>query len=948
MGIISTKESCLAVFRLVLAVFLACSTMVTQGFGESSTRPIMRQISGLEPFFEENRGQTLPEVKYLARGPNHVLLLTASEVVWALYGGVAEVPFAPDQEAESEVPPVHFVRLRFPDMNPGTRLTPEGTRAARTSYLRGRDPSGWQTGIATYRKVRYQDIYPGIDLVFYGKAGQMEYDFVVSPRVDPGQIRLRFDGAESMKVSPEGELVLATAQGQLRHRAPHVFQEVEGGRTEIGGRYRLEGEGDLVVGFEVESYDLNRPLTIDPVLDYSTYFGGSKDEVPGGVATDSEGNIYLAGSTGSLDFPVLSPFQEEFAGGGSPNGDVFVTKLDPTASSVLYSTYIGGGGTDICRGIGVDSQGRAVVTGSTFSGDFPFSAGAFQEECSGKCPFVVRLSTDGSQLSYGTFVGRGDGGAVSVDGLDQVVITGMTTESNFPVMNAFQPDKAGAFEAFVTKLSADGSALVFSTYLGGTGDENLGGKQDIATDPAGNIYVTGRTESTDFPVQNALQSNLAGPQDDTFLDAFLTKFTPQGAVVYSTYLGGNKDDDGLGIDADADGNAYLTGNTESTDFPTTPASFQPDYAGGNVFGDAFVTKIGPAGGELIFSSYLGGESNDKANDIVVDELGRAAVVGNGSSNFPVHHPLREFDGIDNYVTKFSADGSELVYSTPIGAGDEDVFVAASGTKILVAGNIASGALPVLNALQPRRAGFTDTYLAQISDAVTIYFAQFGNGPGTISDLLLTGSQQSTSMAMVTYRGDDGNPLPVNVVVTGNDGASVAQTPAGGVVAVEVPPLGLVRITTDGAGDLVAGSVTVDFDNPIGGVIRFSLDPFGTAGVLDSPLLTGFITPARKNAKINTAVAVFNPADELVGYTMRLQDAAGVELQGGLRANAIAAFSHFAMFLDQLFPNVPDALLEDFEGTLTLRTNSDKLLTATVLELGGEAGEFTVLPVTPIP
>ena len=585
-----------------------------------------------------------------------------------------------------------------------------------------------------------------------------------------------------------------------------------------------------------------------------------------------------------------------------------------------------------------------MVTGTTFSGDFPFTPGAFQTICSGQCPFVVRLSADGSQMSYGTFVGRGDGGGVAVDGLDQVVITGMTAESNFPVMNAFQPDKAGSFEAFVSKLSSDGTALVFSTYLGGTGDENLGGKQDIATDPAGNIYVTGRTRSTDFPVQNAVQGVFGGGTDD----AFVTKFTPQGAVVYSTYLGGSEDDQGKGIDADVDGNTYVTGDTESSDFSTTQDHFQPNYGGGSVFGDAFVTKIGPSGGELVFSTYLGGESNDRANDIVVDELGRATVVGDGSSNFPVLHPLR--DGIASYVTKFAADGSELVYSTPIGGGGADVFVAAAGTRILVAGKISSGTLPVLNALYPQKSRFRDAFLAQISDAGTLYFAQFGNGPGTVSDLLLTGSEGSPSMATVTFRGDDGNPIPVNVVVTGNDGVSVAHTPAGeGVVAVEVPPLGVVRITTDGAGDPIAGSVTVDFDNPIGGVIRFTLDPFGTAGVLDSPLLRGFITPVRKNAEINTAIAVFNPLDEQVGIRMRLRDPAGEQIQGGLRSTAIEAFSHFAMFIDQLFPSVPKALLEDFEGTLTVQaTGLNDLITATALELGREAGQLTALPVTPIP
>ncbi len=942
---IATRTFLPGFYLLLWGLFIGL-TGTTLGFTSSSTRPLMKQGPGHSPLFEENQGQTHPEVRYLARGANHVLLLTPLEVVWALYEGGSEVAGPPQERLESKTAPVHFVRLRFLDMNPDVQLTPEHRTAMRTSYLRGSDPSQWQRGIASFRKVRYHDIYPGIDLLFYGRDGQLEYDFVVSPGTDPALIRLRFEGVESMTVSAGGDLVLTTAQGELRHRVPQVFQEVEGRRTEIGGRYRLVGKEEVVVGFEVDSYDRTAPLVIDPVLDFSTYFGASSDDEPAGVATDTEGNIYLAGHTGSVDFPLLNPFQGEFAGGGSPLGDVFVTKLDPTGSSVLYSTYIGGAGTDICAGIAVDSQGRAVVSGTTFSGNFPFTPGAFQTICSGLCPFVVRLSADGSQMSYGTFVGRGSGGGIAVDSLNQAVITGRTTSNppDFPVKNAIQPQVAGGFDAFVSKLTSAGSGLVFSTYLGGTDDENLTGKWSIATDPAGNIYVTGRTESTDFPVQNAVQGAFGAGE----LDAFVTKLTPQGAVVYSTYLGGSDEDRGMGIDADADGNAYVAGTTLSRDFPTQDP-FQANHGGGVIFGDAFVTKIAPDGGALVFSTYLGGESNDQANDIVVDALGRATVVGNGSSNFPVLHPLREFDGIDNYVTKFAADGSELVYSTPVGAGDIDVYVAASGTKILVAGNISSGSLPVLNALQPRRGGFRDAFLAQISDAGTLYFAQFGNGPGTISDLLPTGSEGSASMATVTYRDDEGNPSPVNVVVTGNDGASVAHTLAGeGVVAVEVPPLGLVRITTDGAGDLISGSVTVDFDNPIGGVIRFTLDPFGTAGVLDSPLMRGFLTPVRKNAEINTGVAVFNPEDHLVGITMRLRDAAGEQLQGGLRSTAIATFSHFAMFLDQLFPSVPDALLEDFEGTMTLETGSSNLITATVLELGGAAGQFTVLPVTPLP
>jgi hypothetical protein len=814
---------------------------------------IGKQIaSDLPLLFEENRGQVAPEVRYVARGANFVLLLTREEAVWALPKG----PQTDPGTNAGHLPAFDFIRLRCLGANPDSLAVAEESAPTRTTYIRGSNPENWKAKISNFRKVRYKNIYPGIDWVFYGDRGKVEYDFVLSPGADPACIRLAFVGAQTIEQGNDRELVLRTDSGELRQLTPRIYQEINGRQQQIAGQYRL-AEGSVT--FELDDYDRRLPVTIDPVLVYSSYFGGTRGDLPGSIAVDSEGNLYVIGSTGSLDFPILNPVQDEFAGGGTPLGDVFVTKLNASGSQVVYSTYLGGGGTDIGLGISVDSEGRVIGAGTTFSTDFPSTPGSFQPTCSGLCPFVFKLSPDGSQLVYSTFVGRGSGAAVAVDAQSRAVLIGSTTSADFPVRNAFQPNRGGGSDAFVSKLEADGSSLVFSTFLGGSGDDNLTGKADIATDPAGRIYVTGRTRSADFPTSNPVQADFGGGDD-----AFVTKFEPNGTLIYSTFLGGDSDDQGWGIAADAGGNAHVTGTTKSANFPTRNA-LQPGFGGGTAIGDAFVAKIAPGGGSMVYSTYLGGQLGDIGADIAVDSLGQAVVVGNGASNFPVRHPLRTFEGIDNFVAKLVADGSELVYSTPIGGGDQDVAVATFGTDVYVAGNIATGTLPVLNAIQPRFSGEIDGFLTLLSDAGSLYFAQFGNGTGAVSDILLTNSSAaSESAAALTFRGDDGTPVAMQVTVSDATESVVRDAPSG-TLEVTVPPLGLVRVTTNGQGELVSGSVTVDFDSPLGGVIRFNLTPFGTAGVGESRLVRGFITPVRRSA-INTGVAIFNPQDAQVGIT----------------------------------------------------------------------------------
>ncbi len=898
------------------------------------------RMIGRPLLFEENLGQMFRGSGYFVRSGEFLTLLTPGKIVWVLPAGSATKQGTAGGNAALAP---HRIQMKCLGASVGTRLLAEEPVPTRTTYLRGRRNSDAGSVIAAnYRRVRYEQVYPNIDLVFHGDRRMLEFDFELSPGADPTRIRMRFEGAQSVSIGPDGDLLLASDAGLLRQGAPRIFQRIDGRQIPVGGRFRLEP--DHTVAIEVDAgFDGTRDLIIDPVLDFSGYIGGSADDVPGAVAVDTDGNIYIAGSTDSTDFPLLNPLQEEFAGGDTSNSDAFVMKLDPTGSSIIYSTYIGGEGTDIARSIAVDSFGRAVITGTTFSNDFPSTTGSFQTDCSGQCPFVVKLSADGSEFVYSTFVGRGDGSAVAIDSAGQAVITGKTTSSDFPVKNAFQKDPPGHSDAFVSKLTPDGSDLVFSTFLGGADDDNLTGRQDIAVDGSDNIYVVGKTLSTDFPTLHPVQSELSGGED-----AFVAKFSSQGDLIHSTYLGGSEDDRGQGIAADEAGNAYVTGVTLSGDFPTVHA-FQESYGGGLPIGDAFVAKIAPAGGSLVFSTYLGGTAGDTGGDIAVDSLGRAVVAGNASADFPVRDPFRHFDGIENFVAKLSPDGSELVYSTPIGGSDPDIAVATYGTTVYAAGNISTGTLPILEPLQPRFQGGSDGFLTQLSDAGTLYFAHFGNGTaeGTqiISEILLTNSSEaSPSHAGVSIRGDDGAPLPLNLTVTG-DPATAGEHLQTDALDVTVAPLGAVRISTDGQGDVFAGSVTVTFDNPLGGVVRFNLNTAGTAGVGASRLVRGFITPVRRSA-IKTGVAISNPGDTSIGVTMRLRGTNGEQVQGGLHTLSLGPGEHLAKFVDELFRN---AELENFEGTLTVTTASlNGLLIATALELGPEAGQFTTLPVTPIP
>jgi hypothetical protein len=636
--------------------------------------------------------------------------------------------------------------MKLAGASPSPHARPLAPLPGKSNYFIGNDPKKWRTNVRTYAKVEYQDVYPGVNLVYYGNQGRLEYDFVVAPGADPQAIQLDIQGANKVKVDGHGDLIAETGEGEVRFHKPIIYQPAHSGQLrssmDTGPKGRL-AEGKYVleannrVRFAVSSYDSSKPLIIDPVLEYSTYLGGSGDDTGANgmqnIAVDPAGNAYIGGVTDSTDFPVTTgAFQTKLAGGG-PNtqcgvaGDAFLTKVNAQGDAVVYSTYLGGSSDDCGEGIAVDSSGHAYIAGETLSTDFPVTPGVFQPACK-SCSngladtFVAKLSSDGSALVYSTYIGGSDWDGVpmiTVDLTGNLYIQGSTSSVDFPTTKgAFQTTcvacASGSLNTYVTKLNPDGTALVYSTYLGGSTLEVCGAQ--IAVDSEGSLYVDGIAFSTDFPTTpGAFQTSLLGSAD-----AFVTKLNPAGtALAYSTLLGGSGIEFVAGIAVDDSGNAYVTGPTSSTDFPTTPGAFQTSYGGGPE--DAFVTKINPSGTGLVYSTYLGGAGDDVGAGMALDSDGNTYVGGfTSSTDFPTSKAFQPANagGYDAFVTELNAAGDALVYSTYLGgSGDEFVGGIAFDSRrnvYLQGWTTSSDFLPV-NPVQPQFGGGSyDALLAKIS------------------------------------------------------------------------------------------------------------------------------------------------------------------------------------------------------------------------------------------
>jgi len=843
--------------------------------------------------FEANQGQTDAQVKFLARGQGYTLFLTSQEAVLSLQK--SERWGRQDRELEeagSELVADRYAlfndrssmateRPKWPDAprlantslqmklvgaNPKARVKGADELPGKSNYFMGNDPKKWRTNVPTYAKVRVESIYPGVDLVYYGNQGQLEYDFVVRPGADPNVIRLALgssrigEGAAGSNrgvlthIDGNGDLLVGVEGGEVRFHRPVIYQpattdKMQGPteKTLIAGGYTVNERNE--VAFAIGDYDRTKPVVIDPVLSYSTYLGGSGPDFGQAIAADSSGNAYVTGSTESTDFPTTAnAFQHVNHGAGS-GGNAFIAKLSADGSALIYSTYLGGSGSswggDAGLGIAINASGNAYVVGVTQSGDFP-TVNALQRSKHGTTistnAFVTELTSDGSGLVYSTYLGgsacnyndNGDtGSGIAVDGSGSAYVVGRTCSLDFPIANAFQavnnvPPVYGATTAFVTKFSSDGSALVYSTYLGGTRHDVGTG---IAVDSSGNAYVTGYTYSTDFPVTpNAFQgTNHVTGSGST---VFVTKFNAAGsALVYSTYLGGTRGDSGAGIAIDSSGHAYVTGQSDSVDFPTTPNAFQATNhsaaSGGTA--DAFVTELSTDGSALVYSTYLGGSFSDSGYGIAVNDSGNAFVVGSTlSTDFPTANPIqasnhggRPGQCSNVFVTEFNADGSALVYSTYLGGSNgfdvgQGIAVDSSGVAYVTGWTSSTDFPTTSNAFQTAAPGAANGFVAKISNVADL----------TITN---TGPRVAPSGSTLTYAimvTNNGPATAINVSITDvlptgttfnsvaiSGGTCTAPAPgSSGTVTCTVPTLGL------NSGDTIVETLVVNLIAAGGAVV----------------------------------------------------------------------------------------------------------------------------------
>ena len=752
------------------AVSSSLPTFLAPAANHMAAVPSQTSLVRLPLIFEPNQGQTAPQVQFLAHGAGHGLFLTGDGAVLSMR----------DSAGKTAV-----IRMALDGANKNPAASGDEQLPGKSNYFIGNDPAKWHRDIPQFARVSYENVYPGVDLVYYGNQGRLEYDFKIAPGADPKQVALRFETPQKLRVDAHGNLLLGN---DVRLEAPHVYQKVGDHERQVAGRFALHGNR---VTFEIGDYDRNRALIIDPTLGFSTYLGGSADEAcsvivgltsppPGcpAVAVDSALNIYIAGSTTSTDFPTAgSPFQASNAGGA----DAFITKLDPTGATILFSTYLGGDGRDTAAGVGVDSASNVAVAGTTTSTNFPTSSSPFQAgPQSGTHVFVSEVDSAGHTLLYSTYLAGG--GADAASGLAEDVrgklyVTGTTTSSNFPTTTgSFQPAPLATSQSFMSKIDPTllgTSSLVYSTYFGGgnpTTGTTIGG--GIAVDQNNNVYITGGTNflhvgnADDFPILNGYQSclNVPPPSSTTTpppsctptpgpTDAFLAKFNLAAAsgaqLVYSTYLGGAGNDVGYAVAADT-GNAYITGSTTSSDFVipsgTTPfqkcldAPSNPATCPGASASDAFVAKFGNPGTSstttsnvpLVYFSYLGGSGTDVGLGIAVDSLQGARVTGwTNSGDFPLGSgtPIQSglAGGIDAFISRIDTSVQSATapghFGTYLGgsANDFGTSIATDAqSNTYVVGETASGNFKTQSPLQSLKGG-TDAFVAKLVPKVSLSF-----------------------------------------------------------------------------------------------------------------------------------------------------------------------------------------------------------------------------------
>ncbi|MBI4166047.1 MAG: SBBP repeat-containing protein [Acidobacteria bacterium] len=733
--------------------------------------------------------------------------------------------------------------------NPSAAVTGLDELPGKSNYFIGNDPKKWRTNVRNYAKVKYQSVYPGIDLVYYGNQGQLEYDFVVAPGANPNAIKFQIETQTAPSRPAERDATPLLSEERTKGWAdpglatPLLGKEGDSGwsnpKPAIG---RIEATGDLVISTEAGDVRFRKPVVYQPVAPpFRAAPVAAMSPSPGGGETPLQPNPKSKIENPKLPdarFVLLAENRVGFELGSYDKSRPLV--IDPV---LIYSTYLGGTDSEYPAGIAADSSGDAYVTGQTYSTDFPTQNPLQGNSAVGVESFVTKLSASGDALVYSTYLGgsgNDSASAITVDAAGNAYLTGGTDSPDFPIVNAIQATISGGADVFVAKLNAAGNALVYSTFLGGSPDNFHNGNDygsGIAIDSSGNVYVVGPTTSANFPTLNPIQANHGGGT----ADAFVTKVNDAGsALVYSTYLGGTQDDYALGIVVDTTGGASVTGYTNSTNFPAVNP-IQSPYGGGD--NDAFVAKLNAAGSALVYSTYLGGADNDVSAGIALDSTGNAYVTGyTSSADFPTQNPLQgNYAGdTDGFVTKLSAAGDVLLYSTYLGGTLNEYF---SGIAVDNAGNAyisgrtSSRDFPTVNPIQAAQApGYYDAFVATLNNSGSglIQSTYYGGSSDEVSPRIAVDGSGYAYITGVTFSSDFPILNPLQPALVGINGDAFVTK----LSLVPVPGMSLSPSNLDFGGQLVGAistAQTITITNT--GDLRLTVSSIAAAGDFDVPAVS---------------------------------------------------------------------------------------------------------------
>ena len=863
----------------------------TSGQSAIADKQINAGFAQLPLSFEPNQGQTGPQVKFLAHGGGYGLFLTSNEAVLTLQAR----PSRHHEPGEASV-----VRMQLSGGNRSASITAAGLLPGKSNYFIGNDPAKWHRNIPQFARVRYHDVYPGIDLVYYGNQGRLEYDFEVAPGADPAPLTLHFQGTEPLALDSSGALLLKTAGGDVNFEAPRVYQQVGNAHKSVAGRFVLRGKNQA--GFELGAYDRSKTLVIDPVLTYSTYLGGSGAETSPSITVDTAFNVYLTGTTTSTDFPDATSITKTI-----PTGtNVFVAKLNSTGSALLFAAYVGGSADDSSVGVGIDAGFNVAIAGTTDSTDFPVNNNYETPTlASGTHAFVTELDSSGSVLLYSTYLG-GNGNelasGLAVDVKNKIFVTGTTTSTNFPVTTgAFQVTSLATNQFFMTEIDPTSSgtqSLVYSTYFGGGNPSAgiaIGG--GLAVDASSNVYITGSTnfahtggnQTTDFPILNAIQGCLNAPTNPapcpastatSPTDIFVAKLNPAAAtgaqLQYSTYLGGSSEDVAAGIGVDSGGDAYITGHTTSSDWAipaaeiTTPYEAQSTYAGGI---DAFVVELGSftpgttttglsSGLPYTYFTYLGGTSDDYGVAVAPEISNGARITGyTNSTDFPVTTGALQpatGGGTDAFVASIDMSGTNppsnyISYLGGSGADRGTGIAVDLEQSTYVTGDTTSPNFPTANPLQSALNGASDAFVSKFGPTINLAMtAAASPTPSGVGNAV-------TFTYTITNNGDLTTGITFTDLISGSGTLTSATTTSGScTTATGTPPT-----VTCSVGTLAASNATSTTASTVMATVTITLTPTSAGPLGNSATLTvlgsTFTTSATATASISDFILAVAPA-----------------------------------------------------------------------------------------